>query len=125
LVYFNENWQEVDAIQVDFGVLIFKSHNLNRSKRAEVQYCDVSLAQQWIEVVDPFKSPEYTSVGPSLFCGLLNFNASFYKKVVSHEPLHRNRQNKKQIISDRLKKHMDSVMLCGVSILYMKCKVEY
>jgi hypothetical protein len=33
LVYFNEKWQGFDAIQGDFGVLIFKSHNLNRSKR--------------------------------------------------------------------------------------------
>jgi hypothetical protein len=51
LVYFHENWQGVDAIQGDFGVLIFKSHNLNRSKTAEVQYCEVSLAQQWTGIV--------------------------------------------------------------------------
>jgi hypothetical protein len=51
LVYFHENWQGADAIQGDFGAVIFKYHNLNRSKMAEVQYCEVSLAQHWIGIV--------------------------------------------------------------------------
>jgi hypothetical protein len=51
LVYFHENWLGVDAIQGDFGALILKSHNLNISKTAEVQYCEVSLDQQWNVIV--------------------------------------------------------------------------
>jgi hypothetical protein len=51
LVYFHENWLGVDAIQGDFGAVIFKSHNLNRSKTAGVQCCEVSLEQQWTGIV--------------------------------------------------------------------------
>jgi hypothetical protein len=46
MVYFHENWQGGDAIQGDFGAVIFKSQSLTHFKTAEVQYCDVSLAQQ-------------------------------------------------------------------------------
>jgi hypothetical protein len=51
LAYLHENWLGGDAIQGDFGAVIFKPHSLNHFKTAEVQYCDVSLAQQWTGIV--------------------------------------------------------------------------
>jgi hypothetical protein len=51
LADYHENWQGGDAIQGDLRGIIFKSHSLNHFKMADIQYCEISLAQQWIVIV--------------------------------------------------------------------------